>query len=307
MNSLKDILLEQLKKYDIKKAEDEKDAAREITQGLVLYSLSNTPFFENGLFHGGTCLRILFGITRYSEDLDFSLIKPDKDFQWGPYLEQIKNDMAHYGCNMEVQDRSTVDSTVKKAFIKDSSIGQILNFSWARRRSTPEKIRIKLEVDTNPPGGNAVRENKLVFPFPHTIKTEDLPSLFAGKCNALLGRGYIKGRDWYDFLWYVKKEIEPNYKYLTNMMNQNGPWEGQAIKIHRTWLETVLREKINTLDIEIVKKDILNFIRDEERGEITGLDTTVLLSAVDTFHQNCLKRDRQNSRTDDSGRQGDDR
>jgi hypothetical protein len=144
--------------------------------------------------------------------------------------------MAHYGCTVEVQDRSKVDSTVKKAFVKDSSVGQILNFSWARRRNTPEKIRIKLEVDTNPPGGNTVIEKKLAFPFPHAVKTEDLPSLFVGKCGALLGRGYIKGRDWYDFLWYVGMDIEPNYRYLTNMLNQNGPWEGNGIKTDRTWL-----------------------------------------------------------------------
>jgi predicted nucleotidyltransferase component of viral defense system len=302
MNTFADLLSERLEKYQIDNIIDEKKATHEIMQELVLYSLSNTTFFANGLFQGGTSLRILFGIDRYSEDLDFSLIKPDKNFQWNPYLEQIREHMAHYGCTVEVQDRSKADNTVKKAFIKDSSIGQILNFSWAQRKNTPEKIRIKLEIDTNPPFGSKGIEKLLKFPFPHKVKSEDLPSLFAGKCHALLCREYTKGRDWYDFLWYIKKNIEPNYRYLSNALNQNGPWEGQGIKVARAWLENTLKERINTIDIGVVKDDILNFVNAEKRKEMDRLEKVVFTSAVDTFHKNCLKRDREKSRDDDLSR-----
>jgi hypothetical protein len=298
MTTLNTILSERLKHYEVKNENDEKRAAHEIIQELVLYSLSKTSFFDHGVFHGGTSLRILFHINRYSEDLDFRLVKPDKTFRWNPYLEQIREGMAQYGCTLEAQDRSKADSAIKKAFIKDSSVGQILNFSWARRGNTPEKIRIKLEIDTNPPGGNTVTEKRLAFPFPHTVKTEDMPSLFAGKCGALLGRDYIKGRDWYDFLWYVGMNIEPNYRYLSNMINQNGPWEGQGIKTNRTWLEHALKEKINTLDMNVVKTDIQRFIHAEQREKIDRLEKAVLISAVDTFHKNRLKNDRKQSRDD---------
>jgi hypothetical protein len=112
----------------------------------------------------------------------------------------------------------------------------------------------------------------------------------------------MKGRDWYDFLWYIKKNIEPNYKYLSNALNQNGPWEGQGIKTNRTWLEHTLKEKINNLDMDMVKTDIKRFIHAEQREKIDRLEKGVLISAVDTFHKNCLKRDREKSRDDNLSR-----
>jgi hypothetical protein len=302
MNRLSSILAERLKRFAVADEADEKQATQEIIQEFILYSLSKTSFFENGLFHGGTALRILYNINRYSEDLDFSLIRPDKDFQWNPYLEQIKKNMAQYGCALEAKARSETGAAVKKAFIKDNSIGQILNFSWASRGGTPEKVRIKLEVDANPPGGNKVIEKKLVFPFPYTVKSEDLPSLFAGKCHALLCREYVKGRDWYDFLWYVEKKIEPNYRYLSAMLNQSGPWGNQGVKADRAWLENVLKEKINNLDMDTVKLDILKFVNAKNRRETDRIDKEVFISAVELFHNNCLKKDRGKSHDDAWGR-----
>jgi predicted nucleotidyltransferase component of viral defense system len=291
MTSLNTILAERLASFEPKNENDEKRAVHEIIQELVLYSLSKTSFFENGVFHGGTALRIFFNIDRFSEDLDFSLVKPEKNFQWNPYLEQIRENMARYGCMLEVQDRSKADTAVKKAFIKDNSIGQILNFSWAFRGGTPEKVRIKLEVDTNPPSGSGTLEKGLTFPFPHTVKSEDLPSLFAGKCHALLCREYTKGRDWYDFLWYVGKKIEPNYRYLTNMIGQSGPWEAEGVKTNRLWLEDALKEKINTLNIGEVKADTVKFVNPETSIKIHNLDKNVFFFAVDTFHKNCITKD----------------
>ncbi|AEF86143.1 conserved hypothetical protein [Treponema primitia ZAS-2] len=293
-NELNDILLKRLKDYSITMQEDELRATHEITQELVLYSLAKTSFFEQGLFQGGTSLRILFGINRYSEDLDFSLIKPDQQFQWRPYLQQIKENMAQYGCNLEVQDRSNADDAIKKAFIKDTSIGQILNFSWAMRSSNPQKIRIKLEIDSNPPLGSTIMIKNLNYPFPYSIKTQDLPSLFAGKCHALLCREYTKGRDWYDFLWYSKQNVEPNYKYLSNALNQTGPFAGRHIKANRSWLEDALREKINHIDINSAKTDVLKFINLQAADDVNRWDRTTFLTTIDEFHKNCIESDEKN-------------
>jgi hypothetical protein len=227
--------------------------------------------------------------------LDFSLIKPDQNFQWSPYLRQIKESMAQYGGNLEVQERSKADDTIKKAFIKDSSIGQILNFSWALRASSPQKIRIKLEIDSNPPLGSTTMIKKLTYPFPYRVKTQDLSSLFAGKCHALLCREYTKGRDWYDFLWYGKQNIEPNYRYLSNALNQTGPFAGQHIKANRSWLENALRGKINHIDIDHAKTDVLKFTSLQAADDINRWDRTIFLTAVDDFHKTCIKLDKKNS------------
>jgi predicted nucleotidyltransferase component of viral defense system len=282
MNEVSAVIVKRLDEYSIKTRIDGIHATREITQQLVLAALSQTSFFDHALFHGGTSLRILWGINRYSEDLDFSLIRPDSNFHWMPFLEQIQEQVNIYGCSLEIEDKSKLDAAVKKAFIKDSSIGQMLDFSWVRKSGTWEKVKIKLEIDTNPPAGGKTITKQLDFPFPHIIRAHDLPSMFAGKCHALLCRQYEKGRDWYDFLWYIEKRIEPDYEYLSTMINQAGPWAGQNSEISRTWLENALVEKINTLDFNNILNDIYRFVNASEQN-ILKVDKQTLLTAVDTF------------------------
>jgi predicted nucleotidyltransferase component of viral defense system len=281
MNIFNEMLKKKWENYGTGFKEDELKAVQEITQELVLYSLSKTDFFEQGVFHGGTALRILFGISRFSEDLDFCLSRPDDKFRWIPYLESIQENLSQYGCRLEIQDRFRADDTVRKAFIKNNSIGQVLNFSWAKRGGTPEKIRIKLEIDTNPPLGGREIIKTLEHPFHHNIKVHDLPSLFAGKCHALLSREYLKGRDWFDFLWYCRKHIKPNYRYLSNAIEQAGPFQGKGIQTNWRWLEAGLRAKINTLDIVALKKDIIRFIDRKTGEEVSAWNKNTFLSALD--------------------------
>jgi predicted nucleotidyltransferase component of viral defense system len=294
MSIINEMIKGKLENYDTSLKENELKAVQEVTQELVLYSLSGTDFFEQAVFHGGTALRILFGINRFSEDLDFCLIRSDDKFQWNPYLGKIQENMSQYGCRLEIQDRSRADTAVKKAFIKDNSIGQMLNFSWATRSGTPEKIRVKLEIDTNPPLGGREVIKTLDHPFSHRIKTHDLPSLFAGKCHALLTREYIKGRDWFDFLWYCRKGIEPNYRYLSNAMNQMGPFQNKGIKANWKWLEDELKTKIAGLDVDAVKTDVVKFINEKTRNEVNRWNRETFLSAL-TGLQNTISRKKENS------------
>jgi predicted nucleotidyltransferase component of viral defense system len=287
-----DSILKRLKNFTITNPMEGKNAVREVAQELVLAALAETDFFEKAIFHGGTSLRILYGINRYSEDLDFALIKKDTSFQWEPYLEQVMEKMNAYGCSLEALDKSKADSTVKKAFIKESSIGQMLHYSWVRRSGTPEKVRIKLEIDSNPPSDGKVIKKTLDFPFSHKIATHDLPSQFAGKCNALLSRAYLKGRDWYDFLWYVDQKIKPNYKMLSSCLDQQGKWEGQHIKTNRIWLFKALKEKIDTLDITMIKEELFTFVNEEERAKIEQFDKTVFMAALDNLNRYSLTKEK---------------
>jgi predicted nucleotidyltransferase component of viral defense system len=279
-----DIILQRLEKFNIKNPIEWKNAVREVTQELVLAVLSETDFFQKAIFHGGTSLRILYGIKRYSEDLDFVLIKKDTSFRWESYLEQVVEKMNAFGCSLEALDKSKADITVKKAFIKESSIGQLLNFSWVRKIGTPEKVRIKLEIDSNPPSNGKVITKILNFPFSHKITTHDLSSQFSGKCNALLSRSYLKGRDWYDFLWYVDQKIRPNYEMLSSCMDQHGEREGQHIKANRIWLIKALEEKIVTLDVAMIKEELFTFVNLEERAKVELFDKKVFIDALEKLN-----------------------
>jgi predicted nucleotidyltransferase component of viral defense system len=252
-------LKDRLNKNNIDTKIDFKHELREITQELIVAGLSEAGFFNKAVFHGGTSLRMIYKINRYSEDLDFMLLEKDKDFRWKSYLDDVKSYVGQYGCLLETVDKSKIDTNVQKAFIKDSSIEQMMNMSWTRRSGTPEKINIKLETDTNPPlySNNEIKE--YLFPKKYSINVQDLSSLFAGKCHALLCRKYVKGRDWFDLNWFVNKGIEPNYKYLDAMLKQQGPWEGKNNNSNKEWICNELFKKIEILNFEEVNMDINRF------------------------------------------------
>jgi hypothetical protein len=147
---------------------------------------------------------------------------------------------------------------------------------------------VKLELDTSPPEGSDSIEAGISFPYAATIRLYDMPSLFAGKAHALLCRDYgeyVKGRDWYDFLWYVDKKIEPNYRYLSDAINRSGPWKGQKIKATRIWFEKALREKIGSLNMEGVKRDVIRFVNPLERDMVNEWSRETFLTALDSFHE----------------------
>jgi len=257
------IITERLQKYSIQSAEAEKDALKEILQAIILYGLSGTEFFEEALFQGGTALRILHNLQRFSEDLDFILKKPNPDFKWQPFLRAIEDVCKEFGIVSEVIDKSKSDHTVQKMILKDNSIVKFLNLSF--HHHFEKKLTIKLKIDTNPPAGSTSEIKFLDFPLAFMVEAQDLPSNFAGKSHALLCRKYMKGRDWYDFLWYVSKEISPNFVFLSNAINQQGPWAGQNIQVTGQWYLAALQEKIKIIDWEKAADEVAPFLNKSDR------------------------------------------
>ena len=188
---------------------------------------------------------------------------PNPNFKWQPYLHAISQTFKQYGIHPEVVDKSKVHNTVKKMFLKDTSIGKLINLSFIHHPN--KKFTIKFEIDTNPPHGSNEDIKFLEFPLDFSILVQDLHSNFAGKCHALLCRTYIKGRDWYDFIWYVAKKITPNLTFLTNALDQQGPWTKQKINVTPSWLYEVMREKINHVDFEKAKKDVEPFLNTQDK------------------------------------------
>src|SRR3989344_2253098 len=220
-----DIIQERLEAYKCQSKNEELHAVKEIAQEIALAGLARTDFFKHAAFQGGTCLRICHGLPRFSEDLDFILMKGGS-FSWPLYLQQLPTEFSVYGLHLDIHDRSEAKGNVKWAFLKENSFGRVLSFQYPRRVSDTQVIRIKLEIDTNPPLGSQFESKIVTFPFPYSVITQDLPSLFAGKCHALLCRPYVKGRDWYDFLWFISHRVSVDIELLKTAVKQIGPWQG---------------------------------------------------------------------------------
>ena len=259
-----DVIQEKLRQYRATNAVEEENATKEIIQEIALYALWRSDFFDVALFQGGTSLRILHRLPRFSEDLDFMLRLPNPEFDWAPYLKILVEVFAQFGLKLDAQPKERMDKAVREAVLKDDSIASQLDLTFAgtgRRRT----IRIKLEIDTNPPPGSGEGSTFLDFPADYEVRHQDLPSNFALKIHALLCRGYLKGRDWYDFSWYVSNGVSPNLTHLHAALIQAGPWAGQeGLKIDIAWLEDTLRNTIATIDWKAAANDVRRFLRPAE-------------------------------------------
>lgn len=275
------IIEDRLKRYRTESAETELTAIREITQELILFALSTSDFFSYAAFQGGTCLRIVHGLNRFSEDMDFILKTRKRSFSWQQYLTLIGTTLEQYGYSVELQDKSQAEESVKKAFIKDDSIGKVLRLAYANRQDTSRKIRIKLEIDTNPPGGGDFESAFIGFPAPSSITVETLPTLFAGKSHALLCRKYEKGRDWYDFLWYMGNKMQVNYRKLSAALDQTGPWAGSGVAVDRVWYITAMKKRIGEIDWKRAADDVAPFISSSEQGLLSKWNPDFFITALD--------------------------
>jgi predicted nucleotidyltransferase component of viral defense system len=280
------IIEERLKEYNPRSPRDELNALKEITQEIALSALARANFFNKAAFQGGSCLRIVHGLNRFSEDLDFILFKPDRAFMWEPFLKALQLECKLYSLDFDIIDRSQADRAVKMAFLKESSLGKVFVFTHPRGVSDKQIIKIKLEIDTNPPAGSNFEKSFINFPYSFSIVSQDLPSLFAGKCHALLCRPFIKGRDWFDFVWYVSKKVVPNYAHLTHAIDQEGPWKNQNITVTKGWLIEALTEKIETIDWVYAKHDAENFLREQEREGLNVWGKEFFLAMVKKLSEN---------------------
>ena len=258
------IIEEKIKEYKPSGKEEELNAFKEITQEIILSALSRAEFFKHAAFQGGTALRIVHGLQRFSEDLDFVLFQPNQNFQWSHFFREIDLEFSGYGLELEVKDRSKTEDVIKKAFLKEHSFGKVLKLIYKRTRSDIQVVNIKLEIDTNPPTNSTFESKVLRFPEPFSIVVQDLPSLFAGKIHALLCREYIKGRDWFDFVWYIPKKTGVNLLNLQSALIQQGPWKGKALHVNTNWVKEALIEKIESIDWEIARKDVQPFLRSRQ-------------------------------------------
>lgn len=250
----------------------EQTKIREILQQTALLGLERQGFFEKAAFYGGTALRILYGLDRFSEDLDFTLLKPNENFDFSACLEGMRKELSSFGFNMEVTQKiKSIDTSIVSAFMKMNTIELYLAIGEeAKNINHNEKIHIKLEVDIDPPP-YARFENRLVLnPVAFYVLTLHKSDLFAGKMAALLFRswkGRVKGRDWYDLLWYIQNKIPLSIPYLESCMRQSGNL-GPDNSLDRKQLIEMLCEKIRSIDWESAKADVRSFISDPQRLEI---------------------------------------
>ncbi len=276
-----DILRSRLDRYQPKSYQDLLNAMKEISQELALAALASSGFFKIAAFQGGTCLRIFHGIRRFSEDLDFILVRQDRPFRWDSFLSQLQMEFESFGLHLTVRDRSEAEGAVKRAFIKEDSFGKILDLTPERGRAEVQKIRIKLEIDTNPPGASTFESKILDFPYPTSVTLQDLPTLFASKCHALLCRPFVKGRDWFDFAWYVSNKISVNFAHLQEALVQHGPWENQLLALNPDWLATELRNKIDQIDWGKARSDVEPFLGSPEAKGLDLWNSSFFRTMVD--------------------------
>jgi predicted nucleotidyltransferase component of viral defense system len=254
-----EIIQQRLASYRAANTLEEEQALKEILQEVALFALWRVEFFEVAAFQGGTSLRILHKLPRFSEDLDFILKEPDRTFDWNRYLVPLSEGLREFGLQSEVLNKSRMDQAVRKAILKDDSISNQLNLSFIQGPSD-RALKIKLEVDVHPPGGSGFEYSYLDFPLDFEVCHQDLSSNFALKLHALLCRSFLKGRDWYDFAWYLKQKVLPNYGLLEAAIEQAGPWKGQGLSVDRDWLQAALINKIETIDWSDAAEDVRRFL-----------------------------------------------
>ncbi|MFH1394577.1 MAG: nucleotidyl transferase AbiEii/AbiGii toxin family protein [Candidatus Omnitrophota bacterium] len=280
------IIQERFNSYNCQSMVEEEQALREISQEIVLAGLSRSDFFKVAAFQGGTCIRMFYGLNRFSEDMDFMLQRNDKSFNLESYIRNIVIELKAYGYDFEIVDRSKADDIVKTTFIKDNSIGKILRLNYKRSEKFMRKINIKIEIDSDPPQGSGFETKFSDFPFIFSSVLQDMPSLFAGKIHALLCREYIKGRDWYDLLWYLSKKPPINYAFLSSALYQSGPWKGKKQHIDKEWFLSALKEKILSIDWNVAKKDVHNFVPIREVPSIDLWDKELFIDRLSTYISN---------------------
>lgn len=252
------------------------DKIREILQQTALLGLSRHHFFEHALFYGGTALRILYGLDRYSEDLDFSLMKPNHHFDFSPFLEGMQRELKAFGFELDVNIRDKSDTTsIRSAFLKTNALTLLLSITDAQKKiktiHPEQKIQIKLEIDTDPPAAHLPFESKLVInPLPFYVGTYAPVDLFAGKMHAVLCRKWqkrVKGRDWYDLIWYIQSQIAVNLSHLRERMRQTGHLLPKQ-NFDEKALHLLLTQRINEIDWKLAQKDVAPFIADKTKLEL---------------------------------------
>lgn len=265
MNS---VLKNMLSKYDIKNTTDEINAMKEIIQEIVICGLSRGGFFNEAAFYGGTALRIFYGLNRFSGDLDFALLEPNKNFDLSKYFPFIEKEVLAYGLNLKITTKEkTKNSDIFSAFLKGDTKEHIFIFfpnENMKNTTSLKNIKIKFEVDVNPPSGATYEFKYKLLPSPHQVRLYDEPSQFAGKIHALLCRNWTyrtKGRDLYDYVFYLSKGVKVNLDLIRSKLIESKAITTNS-KFNIDILKDLLNKKFREINYTKAKEDVIAFIED---------------------------------------------
>ena len=269
---------------------DRKNAMKEIMQEIVLCGLSRAGFFKKAAFYGGTALRIFYGLDRFSEDLDFSLEVPDLNFDLAEYFPVLEKEVRSFGLNVEISEKAkTKDSHIRSAFLKGNTREHLLYFYAdepdAGKVTRTEIVKIKFEVDINPPQYAAFEHKYRLLPVPYEVKLYDMPSLFAGKVHAVLARSWrnrIKGRDLYDYVFYLSRDVAVNLPHLRERLIDSGYIQ----KEDPCSLEDVKRmlfTRFDEIDYSQARQDVEPFIQDS--SVLNVWDTDFFKQITENLHE----------------------
>lgn len=265
--------------YQCRTIDDYRNAIKEITQEITLLGLYRGGFFNRAAFYGGTALRIFYDLDRFSEDLDFSLIKADPNFDLSFFTSIVQNELGAYGMEMTVEEKiKQNDSPVKSAFIKGGTQINLLKITSI----TPpvsgvhpdEQIKIKLEVDIDPPHGAEYDIKYQLTPIPYHVRLFAPSSLFAGKVHAILCRSWqnrVKGRDFYDYIWYLSKNIPINLHHLAERMIQSGHLSKEECLDAKNLRQRLL-DRFQSVDFIQAKNDLFPFVKNHKVLELWSVD-----------------------------------
>ena len=272
---MQQVLAQMLSKYQIRDIGDKKNAIKEIVQEVVLCGLSRGGFFKDAAFYGGTALRIFYGLDRFSEDLDFSLVSQNPDFDLTKYFSYIENETKSLGLNFIVKEKpKAFDSNVKSAFLKGNTKEHILTFYEESNDTNiinkDELISIKFEVDINPPMGATFETKFSLLPSPYQVRLYDMPSLFAGKIHACLCRNWktrVKGRDFYDYVFFLAMGAKVNLVNLKAKLVQS-KFIAEDYDLTIENLKQLLSERFSNMDFAQAKEDVLPFVKDKSKLDL---------------------------------------
>jgi len=258
-------------KYDCRSMNEYVNALREILQDIALLGLWRAKFFENAAFYGGTALRVLYGLDRFSEDMDFSLLKPSDKFDLSGYAASLQKEIEGFGFDVRFEDvEKKMQSPIQSAFLKANTRKQLLVIKIDEEilAEIPrgKVLKIKLEVDTNPPQGFGTQTRYLIQPIPFAVRAFVLYDMFAGKMHAILCRNWkkrVKGRDWYDLVWYASNYPQLHLSHLEMRMRQTGDWKGD-LPLTKASFKDLFVEKVSSLNVDQVRKGVEPFVRNPQ-------------------------------------------
>lgn len=274
--STNEIFNQMLSAYDLATEQQRRNATFEVNQQIILAGLYNGGFFNEAAFYGDTCLRIFHGLQRFSEDMDFSLLAPNESFDFTQYFQPIIEQFAIVGREVEIKKKDKKSfGKVESAFLKDNTDVYDITFQ------TEKSIKIKIEVDTQPPLKFNTEQKLLLLPESFMTRCFTLPDLFAGKMHALVYRAWknrVKGRDWYDFEWYVRHNVPLDFTHLQERVRQFNHEE-----VRKEAFLDKLKERLATSDINQVKTDVMPFLRNPKELDIWSNDYFLQLAQMIKF------------------------